>query len=447
MHREPDVIVSVIVAVYNAGKYLQQCLESIAKQTYRKIEIICVNDGSTDNSLEIMESFAAADERFRIYTKENEGLGGASARNFGLAKAQGKYISILDSDDFFDPEMLDKAVKKAEKTGAEIVVFGGSEYDDRNGNVYRVVSILDEGLVPEREVFSYLDCSDRIYQISQGMAWNKLYRKDFLDKHGLQFQKIKYTDDAYFTFAHMVLAEKITVLKEGLCYYRVNTGTSQTDGFSDYPDSSYMPYVSLKKSLVEWGIYDDVKRSFVNCAASFMRYCYDKLLNRYEPFCYLHDKYRNEIFDFLDITTTPMSDFNEERTYIWSRQVLDYSPGEILFKAVRAYGSENTTSILRLPFPYDKIKKNSRIVILGSGVIGRHYCAQIMLSRYCDVVAWVEEVPSGLSYVEDFSALDDIEFDYALIAYAQQWLIDHAVKYLKSIGVKENKMILGGLCE
>ena len=441
---ESDVIVSVVISIYNAEKYLRQCLESISKQTLRVIEIICVNDGSTDSSLEIIEAFAKSDKRFRVFTKKNEGLGGASARNFGLTKAQGKYISILDSDDFFELDMLEKAVRKAEETNAEIVVFGGYEYDDKNGNTYKVASILNEKAIPEKIVFSYRDCANKIYQISQGMAWNKLYRRTFISKYNIQFQRIKYTDDAYFTFAYMVLADKITVLKEYLCYYRVNTGINQTAGLANYPDSAYLPYIELKKSLIHWGIYDVVKRSFINCAVSFMRYFYDRI-ERYTPFCYLHDKYRNEVFNALDINVQTIEKFNDKRTYIWCKQVMEHSAGELLFKTARSYGSENTTSILRFPFPYDKISRHSKIVIVGAGIMGRHYYSQVILSGYCDVVSWVEqENPFQLSYIQDYSRLRNITFDYALIAYAQPRLIENAISYLKNIGTVENKIILGG---
>lgn len=439
--------VSVVVAVYNAEKFLRQCMDSIVGQSLREIEIICVNDGSTDNSLSILEEYAAADTRVKVFTKENEGLGGASARNYGLERAAGEYVSILDSDDYFDLRMLEKAVKKADETDADITVFGGYEHDDRNGNTYTVASILDEKRIPDKEVFSYRDCPKDIYQLSQGMAWNKLYRRSFLKKHGLRFQRVKYTDDAYFTFAHMVLAEKITVLKEYLCYYRINSGVSQTDGLANYPDSSYVPYVALKDSLVEWGVYEEVKQSLVNCAACFMRYFYDKI-NRYEPFVYLHSKFRDEIFERLDIKSAEKSCFYDERVWLWKEQVIKYSPGEMLFEAARAYGGDTTSGILRFQFPYDKIPRESRIALLGAGIMGRHYYSQLMLSGYCDVVVWAEqENPFGLSYISGFNEVKSKKFDYALIAYVQPRLYEPALKLLEEMHFDKEKIIMGGKAE
>lgn len=439
-----EIKVSVIVAVYNAELFLEQCMDSIVGQSLEEIEIICVNDGSTDHSLDILNRYAGNDARVKIYTKENEGLGGAAARNYGLELAKGKYISILDSDDFFEADMLEKAVKRAEQTDADIVIFGGYEYDNRNGNTYPVASILGEKEIPDKEVFSHRDCADDIYQLSQGMAWNKLFRRSFLEKHGLRFQKIKYTDDAYFTFAHMALAERISVVKEYLCYYRVNTGISQTDGLNKYPDSSYAPYLALKDSLVEWGIYETVKRSFMNCAVSFFRYFYDKI-TEYKSFEYLHNKFRDEVFMKLDICGACEDYFYDKRVWLWTRQVMDNSAGDILLKAARAHGSDATTAILRFRFPYELIERGSRIVIIGAGIMGRHYYSQLMLGGYCDVVCWAEqENPFGLKYISTLEEIRNCTFDYAVVAYMQPRLIEPALALLRDMGIRDDNIIIGG---
>jgi len=441
---EKKNIVSVIVAVYNAEKYLKECMDSIINQTLKDIEIICVNDGSTDNSSNILEDYKKQDKRIHIITKENEGLGGASARNTGLEYASGKYVSILDSDDFFELDMLEKVVERAEKFNSDIVVFGGKEYDEKNGNIYKVASILNEGEIPKKDVFSYKDCASGIFQLSQGMAWNKLFSKSFLDKHGIKFQHVKYTDDAYFTFANMVLAERICVLKEYLCYYRVNTGISQTDGLANYPDSSYSPYVLLKESLCTWGIYESVKNSFINCATTFMRYFYDKI-NRCDSYEYLHNKLRSEIFEILGISSLSKDDFRDERVYLWVNQVLNNSASELVFKASRSFGNDSTTGILRFQFPYDKIPRESKIAIIGAGIMGRHYYSQVMLSGYCDVVIWAEqENPFELSYIKTLDDLDNSSFDYALVAYFQPRLIKPVLKKLDEMGIPQDNIIIGG---
>ena len=437
--------VSVIIPVYNVECFLRQCLDSIVNQTLREIEIICVNDGSTDESPEILAEYAANDGRFRIFAKKNEGLGAASARNYGLDNACGEYVSILDSDDFFELDFLEKMVQKADESSADIVICGGMEYDNRNGKKAKVASILNAGVIPDKAVFSYRDCPNDIYQLSQGMAWNKLYRYEFLQKHNLRFQRIKYTDDAYFTFAYMVLAQKMAVINESLVYYRVSSGSSQTDGLARCPESSYLPYKALKASLIEWGIYDAVKQSFVNCATAFLRYFYEKI-NTYEAFKYLHDTFCNEVFQLLDIEGHDPDYFYDRRLYQWYKQVADHTAEELAFMAARSYGSDNTTASLRFQFPYDVIARDSRIVLYGAGPMGRHFYSQIMLSGYCDVVLWVEkENPSQLSYIRKVPEIEGAEYDTVLIAYVQPKLIGDAIVYLNCIGVPNEKIIIGGV--
>ena len=436
--------VSVIVAVYNSEKYLRECLDSIIGQALHDIEIICVNDGSTDDSLSVLNEYAAKDSRITIISKENEGLGGASARNLGLEMARGEYIGILDSDDFFEFDMLEKMVSRAEETVADIVVCGGFEYDSRNGHRTRVPSILNEKVIPEEAVFSYKDCPKDIFQLSQGMAWNKLYRREFLEKHDIRFQSIKYTDDAYFTFSYMVLAEKIAVINEPFIYYRIMSGSSQSDGLADYPESAYLPYVKLKESLINWGIYEEVKQSFVNCVTSFMRYFYDRI-DDFEAFEYLHNQCRNEIFQTLDISGQSRNYFYDDRVYLWQKQVSENTAGQIAFLAARSYGYGNTTASLRFEIPYRRISLNSRIVIFGSGIMGRHYYSQLLLSAYCDVVLWCDvENPNPKINLFDKTEIKNVNFDFVLIAYAQQRLIKKSVYYLNSIGVPNEKIILGG---
>lgn len=128
-------LVSVIIPVFNAEKYIKRALSSLVSQTYENIEIICVNDGSTDHSANILERMAESDNRVKVITQVNSGP--AKARNTGLDIARGKYISFVDSDDFVDKEMYATLVNIAETQSADIIVFGGTPWPDsamlRNG--------------------------------------------------------------------------------------------------------------------------------------------------------------------------------------------------------------------------------------------------------------------------------------------------------------------------
>jgi hypothetical protein len=243
----------------------------------------------------------------------------------------------------------------------------------------------------------------------------------------------------------MVLAERIGTVCEGLIHYRVNSGRNQTSGIANYPDSSFAPYLKLKESLVKWGVYEDVKRSFVNCAAVFIRYCYD-MIDRYDAFEYLHEKLRTVVFRELDICGNEDAFFDDWRTAMWVNQVMEYSAGEMAFSAARAHGSEDsTTAILRFRFPYNEIARNSRIALIGERLLGRHYYSQAVLSGYCDVALWVgKENPQRLSYIKTMDALKGKEFDHYLVAYSEPEKIHACKSLLDSIGVDRNKIVIGG---
>lgn len=443
MRRHDSIpMVSVVIPVYNVEDYLRECLDSVLSQTLRDIEIICVDDGSTDNSPDILQEYARNDDRIRIYTKKNEGVGGASARNLGLSKTVGKYVSILDSDDFFNQSMLEKAVRRAEATNADIVIFGGYEYDEKTHTKRKINGILNEGVIPNCEVFSRKDCSDDIFQITQGMAWNKLFRRAFLNKYDIEFQKIKFSDDAFFTFSHLALAERISVLREPLINYRFNSGRNQTDGIANYPDSSFVPYIVLKEFFEKKGMYDEIRKSFINCACGFMKFCYDRI-DRCDAFVYLHNKFRNEIFDKFGLAGYAPDDYYDRRVSMWVREVIENSAEEILFQSARGHGStDSTTGILRFRFPYELIPANSRIVIVGDSVVGRHYMSQAVLSGRYDVVAWVDEDNlRGYRSICGYDALGSIDYDFVLISYTDRKKMSEAVLRLHEARVPDIKIL------
>ena len=200
--------VSVIIPVYNTESYLPECIESLLNQTYPFFEIICVDDGSTDRSAQIIEAYAAEDPRVTLIRQQNSFAG--TARNRGMDQAQGKYLLFLDSDDYFDPRMLELSVSRAEETAADIVVFGGYNLDSRTNTAKVRPSYLKEHLVSGLEVFSRKDIPDHILTLSNPAPWNKLYRRDFVKARDLSFMSTRSANDVYFTKMAFVLADRIS---------------------------------------------------------------------------------------------------------------------------------------------------------------------------------------------------------------------------------------------
>lgn len=388
-------VVSVVIPVYNASRFLRACLDALLGQTFSDFELICVNDGSTDDSLAILNEYAARDARVRVITKKNEGGGAASARNLGLSLAEGTYVQFLDSDDFFEPDMLACLVGKAQETDADVVLCGADRYDQRLGRVISAYEHMDLTLAPSREPFSYRDCPDKIFQLANVLAWNRLSRRAFLTEYKLYFEPIPISDDLYLPALALVLAERLAVVDRPLVHYRFNTGVSQFDSLPKHPEAGYAANASIVAKMREYGVYEAVKHSWLDVALRIMRAYFDQM-TELENIKLLYEVYRNETLPMLDAEDLTQKDFYDPRLWEWYRMLMDHSLEELLFLSARGYGAKSTTAILRFPVPYDAIQRGSKIVLVGKGLIGRYWYAQLLLSEYCEVVCWadsVEQIP------------------------------------------------------
>lgn len=216
--------VSVIVPVHNAEKYLEQCLNSILGQTLKDIEVICVNDKSTDGSAAILGSYAANEPRLRVL--QSPGLGAGGARNIGLESAQGKYLSFLDADDFFEPDMLESAVAKAEEDQSDIVVYGSWLYDTMRQANRQAKWMLNTECLPEGRPFAPSEIADCLFNVFGNYTWNKLFRTSLVREKGVLFQEISRTNDLFFTCTALTQADLISVIDKIFVHYRVATQTS-----------------------------------------------------------------------------------------------------------------------------------------------------------------------------------------------------------------------------
>lgn len=219
-------LVSVIMPVYNAEKYLREALDSIIGQTYINLEIICVDDGSTDSSPQILEEYKAKDKRIVVYRKENSGAG--AARNYGLERATGDYLYFFDSDDIAKNCLIEKALAKAIKTDADIVAFDAFTFENDDLDRTSLKKGYNRNILEdfEKETFSYKDFPNKILSIVNIVPWNKLIKREIVVKNHVRFDEISSSDDLTFSVMCSAVAEKIAVMKETLLYYRLgHSGT------------------------------------------------------------------------------------------------------------------------------------------------------------------------------------------------------------------------------
>ena len=258
--------VSVIIPVYNAEKYLEKCLDSLLKQTFTDMEVICVDDGSTDASLEILKRFQEKDRRIHVLTQENQYAG--TARNNGMKIAQGEYLLFLDADDFFEETLLEKIYSQGKKMEADIVLFGAKQYNGKTGCVSPAPWYLKKDAVPEENPFSRKTQDTDIFAITTPAPWTKLFRKEFIDSEGIFFQGLQNSNDVYFTLTALAAAEKITCVEEDLVFYRVGAAESLQGSKKFSPVCFLEAYCAVYEELNRRGIYGEVEEGFLNVLLS-----------------------------------------------------------------------------------------------------------------------------------------------------------------------------------
>ena len=218
--------VSIIVPVYNVERYLKECLDSVINQTLKEIEIICLEDCSTDNSLSILEEYAKSDSRIKVIRNEtNKGL--STVRNIAMAEATGEYIAFLDSDDYVDLSTYEKAYNLAKKNDLDCVLFKTSTVDDKTGEIKDNLDYFAlkpfEGF--EKPIFNNKDTVDFTCNICVQVG-SKLLRREFLQQHNITFPDGLIFEDEPFFYNFYLNADKISLLDENLYYYRVNRDDS-----------------------------------------------------------------------------------------------------------------------------------------------------------------------------------------------------------------------------
>lgn len=260
--------VSVIIPVYNIEKHLRQCLDSVAGQSLEDMEIICVDDGSTDASPVILGEYAARDSRFRILAQPNAGPG--AARNAGLAQATGEYVIFLDSDDWFEPDFLERMATRAAETGADVTVCRATEFDTDTGRELPSEWMLRLQGLPETLTFTPKQVVEVLFRFTWGWPWDKLYRGEYIRRGGYEYPALPNSEDLSFVFLSLAGAERLSVLDRKLVHHRVNRDSSVSNSRNRHPEAPFQAIKLLEEGLRERGLYPTFERSFLNWALGFL---------------------------------------------------------------------------------------------------------------------------------------------------------------------------------
>lgn len=256
---------SVIVPVYNAEKYIDRCVESLLNQTYKDIEIILVNDGSTDTSKEKCNEWASKDERIKVIHKENGGV--SSARNAGLDAAAGNYIAFVDSDDSLDSDAYCKCIDEIVSSGTDLVVFGYETH------------------LPEHSTKTYMDCSmftryeykDNISRyISTGVGfdavWNKVYSARIISDYNIRFDNtMQINEDGVFNCRYFAAAGHIKCIPDIFYHYNLMDSSSTSKGRIDYLPQGKRFAQAMIDAVQSKGLYNFASEAINNWYKEMLR--------------------------------------------------------------------------------------------------------------------------------------------------------------------------------
>lgn len=377
-----EILVSITVPVYNVAEYLPQCIESICNQTYQALEIILVDDGSTDESGYICDTYAEKDARITVVHKENGGL--VSARKAGLAIAHGKYVSCVDSDDWVESDMIQRLMDIEAATNADVIAFAG--YEECNG--YRGIkdNMVKEGLyhTPEQleELYAQMLMNGNFFE--NGIStyiWSKLFQRNLLEKYQMRVSDaVSYGEDTACVYPCILAARSVCVTNMHLYHYRVRQD-------------------SIVRSAVVSD--DNIKHLYLTLKKNFDSHMQQNILNKQLEY------------------------------YMWQTFLL------------KKYDQIESNLLL---YPFEKVKTGMKIAIYGAGLFGQvieQYCRQV---DELAVVGWFDKhyeeyIRQGLG-VKSSEDVSDADFDVMVIAILNTALAKRIKEDYIKCGIAADKIDL-----
>ena len=375
-------LVSIVIPIYNSQAYLDKCIQSALNQSYPHIEIILVNDGSTDASGEVCGKYASIDSRVKVIHKPNGGL--VSSRKAGLSSATGEYILYIDGDDWIELDLVKRYLQQALEHNADVVV--SSHKVNLEGRVEVLVNTLPPGIYYKEDLLQKI-YPKMLYtgKFSQfgifSYSWGKLYRREVLIENQLKVQEdITIGEDALCLYPTLLDASTVVILNEPYYHYRQRA------------DSLIKTLRTIEISKMQ-KLYEDLKEIFNSRGV-------------------------------LDIMQTQL--------YYYMLSLLTIN-------------TEGPVSHAELDlYPFDKVEPGSKLVIYGGGTFGQHLHKKINKYGNRQIVAWVDKRHQAYSKlnlpVSGFNSLDFLEYDTVLLALIDEDNSNLALTELVNNGVDVKKI-------
>ena len=304
-------LISIVMPVFNEEKYIRECLDGLVNQTLTDIEIICVDDGSTDCTLSILHEYAAMDDRIRVLQQSNSGAG--IARNYGRTVASGDYIIFLDSDDIYEPDMLEKLYRIAVKDNLDIAVCRSDRIDTNTREHIVCNWTIKDKLLPDHKPFSSREIEQNFFMVFVWWPWDKLYKRSFIDALDLEFQDLRTTNDLYFVAGSVLMAERISYIDDVLVHHRVGMGDSLSVTREKSWNCFFYALLKLRNFMRNENIYQRLEKDFFNYCLHFALWQLESLHGY--SYCLLYKALHDEWFDILSVKSHTAGYFYDKKSF------------------------------------------------------------------------------------------------------------------------------------
>lgn len=431
--------VSVVIPVFNAERYLRECLDSVIAQTYENLEIICVDDGSTDGSFSILEEYGKADKRMRLMKQEQESRTAALARNMGMEAATGDYLAFLDADDFLEENAIEEAVRNIENARADITIFNAYIYDteynmDKLGNnIMKGWAVQHEGVLEKDAIIEH------ILDLCVFAPWNKLYVNRYVADKQIRFRPVD-PDDMEFGFLCLAEADRVSILNKRLIHYRRDISGTQTNRLIEEIEPVYAPFIYLKEVLENRGLmktfHVEFVRLFLMQFRSYTMQYKDKSLFDEAYYKIKEEKYLEDfgIFDYED------KELRSEILIKFRNGMRYDTPEEFLFAITRQ--DDWMMNELCLCLPYKRKKKGVyRIALYGAGVYGKIYEEKFRMEPMIEVVCWLDQDYKQSGKLEPPVNIIHYEFDYVFVAIDNEAIYQDVKMFMAGWAIPQEKIV------
>ena len=363
--------VSIIIPVYNVEPYLRQCLDSVLGQTFKNFEVLLVNDGSSDSSGDICREYVEKDSRFHYFEKENGGL--SDARNYGIERAQGEYLTFIDSDDFVNEKHLENLFLASRLTNADITIGGFSRFENGTFWLYQDYFSSDSLVsFTSTQAIQHLDSMFDVPFLNFSTAWGKLFKRELFSE--LRFPYGKYAEDQFIIWKLYLKARSIYTFNVDSYVYRINK-----NGMSSVFSLKHLDYIEALEERIK--STKDLEGIDINLSFNMYRYVLQRILGQFEEHDYIDEA--KEVREKLELAEQGQYPFLSDEV----KEIEVENGGELISIIVPIYNVEN---YLRMCLDSIEQQTYSNIEVLlindgsqdSSGEICQEYVARDSRFRY-----------------------------------------------------------------